>query len=136
MNRRTAKKQHCGDYLELGFSVDAELSPGLSIEKLDIFLNEFCDFVREQRLFFGGGANNIDNTFSMFLTSSILKPGSVKYYQSVTSEQRTKVMEWCQARSEIQRLQVGDLKDCWQKLTRKDWERSFADYMQGAPKLR
>lgn len=136
MNRRTAKKQHCGEYLELGFSVDAELSPGLSIEKLDNFLNEFCDFVREQRMFFGGGANNIDNTFSMFLTSSILKPGSVKYYQSVTPEQRTKVMEWCQGRSEIQRLQVGDLKDSWRKFSRRELDKSFADYMQGAQKLR
>lgn len=60
MRRRLRKKKCLGEFKELGFSVVADLKPGLSTADLNAFLDRWIDAIEAHGLAFGGGCGRGD----------------------------------------------------------------------------
>jgi uncharacterized protein YggL (DUF469 family) len=96
-SRRLRKKLHIGEFQELGFLFEAELTKGSDDEALvDAFLTEA---LAPRNLSFGGWATG----------GAVTKIGG----QSVAEEERSAVLAWLAARPEVSTLSATSLIDMW-----------------------
>ncbi|MGH6648312.1 YggL family protein [Aquabacterium sp.] len=96
-SRRLRKKLHVGEFQQLGFLFEAELTKNADDEALvDSFLSEV---IATRNLSFGGWATG----------GAIDKLGR----QSVTEDDRSAVLAWLAARTEVISLSATGLVDMW-----------------------
>lgn len=96
-SRRLRKKLHVGEFQQLGFLFEAELTKNADDEALvDAFLTQT---IAPRNLSFGGWATG----------GAIDKLGR----QSVTEEDRSAVLGWLAARPEVTALSASGLVDMW-----------------------
>lgn len=103
MRRRLRKKLHVGEFIELGFEVRAELTPGLDDAGYDAFLDRLIDAIETRRLAFGGGGRPED--FEGFVTQ--LERGSA------TESDRSALGAFLEGDPAVVRHEVGALVDAW-----------------------
>ena len=96
-SRRQLKKLHLGEFQELGFAFKAQLKDGAREE---VFVDALLEEVIEpQGLEFGGWSTG------GFVTKAARG--------SVSPENRTAVVEWLRARTDLASARVSELVDAW-----------------------
>ncbi|MBI2934097.1 MAG: DUF469 family protein [Chloroflexi bacterium] len=100
MRKRLRKKLHKGEFREFGFDLRFRLSPGLSEESFEAFLDAF---LAEAISFGGGGREEIEG----FVTLS--------GQGSATEEHRRVLMRWLEDRPEVVEYSMGSLVDAWEE---------------------
>ncbi len=105
MRKRLRKKLHKGEFRELGFDLRFRLSPGLSEESFEAFLDTFlAEAIEAHGLSFGGGGKE---EIEGFVTLSARG--------SATEEHRRILMRWLESRPEVVEYSVGSLVDAWEE---------------------
>lgn len=103
-NQRQRKKKHVGEFQEVGFMIEAQLSQALSQQERDAFLNRFLnEAIEANGLGFGGG---LDDDFGGFVVSE-------KAYGKLDESHRALVTAWLNQQSMLKDVQVGPLRDAW-----------------------
>lgn len=106
-NMRQRKKLHLGEFKELGFELSAEVARELSDDERDQILDSFLsECIEANGMLFGGGINR---SLGGFIESIAVRG-------SATEEQRERVREWLQGRSEFRSVTVGPLVDAWHEV--------------------
>ena len=103
-NQRQRKKKHVGEFQEVGFMIEAQLSQALSQQERDAFLNRFLnEAIEANGLGFGGG---LDDDFGGFVVSE-------KAYCKLDESQRSLVIAWLNQQTMLKYVQVVPLRDAW-----------------------
>lgn len=96
-SRRQRKKLHVGEFKEFGIAFKAQLKDGAREELfVDALLEEL---IEPKGLEFGGWANG------GFITKAVRG--------SVSAEDRTALIDWLRARTDVASARVSDLVDVW-----------------------
>ncbi|OQX70038.1 MAG: hypothetical protein B6A08_02415 [Sorangiineae bacterium NIC37A_2] len=106
MKRRLRKKKRLGEFRELGFSIQAQLSSSSKEARL-AFIERFVDAVERRALLFGGGCS-LDGLLEGFVMP--------RARGSATVEDLEAVLELLQSAPEVTSFEVGQLKDAWHGL--------------------
>ncbi len=99
-NRRLRKKLFLGEFAILGFEISCETDIN-DLERYDLFVDQFIDYIDSLGLCFGGGGLS---HFEGFLCAK-------ERYESATEEQRLQVVNWLEARAEVQKVLASELGD-------------------------
>ncbi len=102
MKKRIRKKQHVGEFQELGFDVDAGLRPGMDRDAVRAFGDRFIAHIEAHQLAFGGG---IGPTVGGFVTR--FGRGSA------TEGDRASVTVFLADDPDVVEHEIGDLRDAW-----------------------
>lgn len=103
MKRRLRKKKRLGEFRELGFAIQAQLSAASKEARLSL-IERFVNIVEQRTLVFGGGCS-----LEGVLEGFVMPRGR----RSATSEDRAAVVRLFDNAPEIARFQVSDLQDVW-----------------------
>lgn len=98
--RRIQKKLFLGEFAMLGFDISCETTI-TDFDSYDAFVDDFIDYIDSIGLCFGGGGLE---HFEGFLCAQ-------KRYQDATEEQKTQVVAWLEARSEVKSVEASELVD-------------------------
>ena len=102
-NRRLRKKLRVGEFQELGFEVEIQVSDNVDMDVLvDEFLIEVLD---NNGMMFGGGYDKDEGWLRGFVT----KRGR----GTLTEEHRTIVKDWFASRQEVKEFEAKSLVDAW-----------------------
>ena len=102
MRRRLRKKKRLGEFTEFGFSVRAELTPGVDDSGIEAFVDRWIDAVEARGLGFGGGGGEIFEGF-------VVRMGR----GSATEPDREALSTFLAHDSVVLRHEVGMLIDAW-----------------------
>lgn len=98
-SRRLRKKLHVDEFQQLGFTINFQLSSGITPDQSDQFWSSFiANAIEGNTLTFGGG----EIGFAV-----------PKGRTSATNAHRHLIESWLQARPEIVSVQVDPLVDAW-----------------------
>ncbi len=99
-SRRLRKKLHVGEFQEIGFQVLISLTPELTEEAGEAFVDALLDEVIEPRdLAYGGWSNG-------GYVCGFDKP-------SATESDREAIRNWLAGREEVTAASIGELEDAW-----------------------
>ncbi|GGY18636.1 YggL family protein [Paludibacterium paludis] len=104
LNTRQRKKMRVGEFCELGFHVIATFKEGLGADVQDALLDGWLTAVDAADVSFGGhfdGASRLEGV--------VFPVGGVK----ITDDLRASLVNWLDARAEIDSVEAGELIDLW-----------------------
>lgn len=105
LKRKLRKKNHVGEFQELGFEIKVRLKEGLTETEFDTFTHYFIlEAIEKTQLMFGGGGDSIK--WEGYASSA-------KKYNSPTNDQKEKVRNWLEKREEVAEFHIGDFRDAW-----------------------
>ena len=102
MKKRLRKKNHVGEFQELGFDLDVSLRTGMDRDAVHAFGDRFIAHIEAQQLAFGGG---IGPTVGGFVTR--FGRGSA------TEDDRASVRSFLASDPDIVQHVIGELRDAW-----------------------
>ena len=111
LKRRLRKKNHLGEFQELGFEISVNFKKNTDETEFDKFLSEFIDEIENKDWQFGGGGNS--KTWQGFVASE-------RKFASPANEDKEKIKIWLENRSEVERCKVGEFLDAWNDPKRND----------------
>lgn len=104
MRKRLRKKKHLREFLQLGFSVECRIRPGLSGPEFDRFTDEFIvQAIEANALVFGGGSSP-DRSWS----GIVCRDGC---YDSTSDGDKAAVQDWLEQRSEVDSFRLSGFWD-------------------------
>jgi len=99
-NLRQRKKLHLGEFQELGFYIDLEMTEAMPDQAIESFIDAFLvEIIEPRNLVFAGGD----------MGGFICRLGR----SSATEEDRTAVEQWLAGRAEPKSFTVAPLVDAW-----------------------
>ncbi len=104
LKRRLRKKYHLGKFQEFGFEISAQFSLDFRETDLDKFIDDFSDEIEKNNLLCGGGSDT--EKWEGFVTSP-------DKYALPSEKQVQSIERWLINRSEVNNLEVGQLRDVW-----------------------
>ncbi len=107
LKRRLRKKHHLGEFQEIGFEIFVNFKKNTDETEFDKFLGELINEIENNDLQFGGGGNN--DTWQGFVVSE-------KRFASPSDDDKEKIRNWLENRSEVEDFKVGEFLDAWNDL--------------------
>jgi uncharacterized protein YggL (DUF469 family) len=106
MSPRQRKKLRVGEFAELGFTLEATLTEGLTVQAEDALLDAWLNQVDALGVSFGGSFTGGQPSV---LTGMVFPVNATK----VDETMRQELVAWLNARPEVARLAASELGDVW-----------------------
>ncbi len=104
LKRRLRKKNHLGEFQELGFEIFVNLEKDFDKFEFDKFTDDFIDEIEKNNLQFGGSGT--EYTWQGFVTSA-------RKFASPTDDDKEKIRVWLENRSEVEHCRIEGFLDAW-----------------------
>jgi uncharacterized protein YggL (DUF469 family) len=106
MRKRIRKKNHLGEFRQMGLSVECHVRPGLSATEFDQFVIAFIEHAIEAHGLTFGGGGSAERGWNGVVTRG-------HRYDSTTQADQAALQSWLEQRAELVSFRLSGFWDVW-----------------------